>query len=353
MSYHIACYNTKFSPTPPATGNTAKYAGTCESCGKQIMPGDRFTWKRTSVASAVTPPTIINTADASTVFLNMLLPAMEKSLADRFDANKLADEVTTMVYDKLKDSNAAVTIDIRLPTGEIKKAGTQHKQFPTLVKALAAKVPVWLAGPSGSGKTTAAMAAAKVLGLEFRYTGAVGDAYALTGYNDAQGRYVRTPFRDAWENGGLFLWDEVDASDPNALLAFNAALANGTAAFPDAIVPKHKGTVLIAAANTFGHGANHEYVGRMKMDMAFLKRFAFMSWDYDEHMEIAVSPNPNWTKRVQQVRRRVKEKGLRIMITPRESILGAQLLAAGISQDDVERMTLMSGCTEDQWKQIA
>jgi hypothetical protein len=181
----------------------------------------------------------------------------------------------------------------------------------------------------------------------------VGDPYALIGYNDANGKYVSTSFRKAWETGGIFLWDEVDSSDPNALLTFNAALANGTAPFPDGCIEKHKDCILVAAANTWGHGATQEYVGRLKMDAAFLKRFAFLEWDYDDALEMNTAPNPAWTKRVQQIRKRVKDKGLRIMITPRESYIGAQLLAAGIPQHEVELMTLKSGCSADQWAQIS
>ena len=57
----------------------------------------------------------------------------------------------------------------------------------------------------------------------------IGLAVSLTccaGFIDAQGRIVNTEFRKAYEHGGLFLFDEIDASFPQAILAFNAALAN-------------------------------------------------------------------------------------------------------------------------------
>lgn len=268
------------------------------------------------------------------------------------DISKMSEDIAMVVLGKIA-SVTATRVEVKvMETGEIKDMGLQHKKFPILLKAIMARVNVWMAGPSASGKTTAAQNAAKALDLPFRYTGAVGDPYALVGYNDANGKYVRTPFREAWEHGGVFLWDEVDASDPNALLAFNAALANGTAPFPDGCIEKHKDCILIAAANTWGHGATNEYVGRLKMDAAFLKRFAFISWDYDDQLELATTPNKEWTKRVQSVRAKVKAKGLRVMVTPRESYMGAQLLAAGIPQHMVEEMTIKSGMTEEQWKQI-
>jgi len=69
-------------------------------------------------------------------------------------------------------------------------------------------------------------------------------------------------------------------------------------------------------------------------------------------LELATAPNPTWTKRVQAIRKKVKDKGLRVLVTPRESYLGAQLLAAGIPQDIVEQMTIKSGMTDEQWTQI-
>ena len=131
-----------------------------------------------------------------------------------------------------------------------------------------------MVGPAGSGKTTAAHEAAKALGIPFYFTGAIDSAYKLTGFIDAQGRTVRTAFREAFEHGGVFLFDEMDSSMPAALLAFNAALANGHADFPDGIIKRHPDFRAIAACNTFGGGANRQYVGRMQLDAASLDRFA-------------------------------------------------------------------------------
>jgi hypothetical protein len=40
------------------------------------------------------------------------------------------------------------------------------------------------------------------------------------------------------------------------------------------------------------------------------------------------------------------------MITPRASMFGEALLAAGLSQEDVEEMTLRQGMTNEQWEQV-
>lgn len=230
--------------------------------------------------------------------------------------------------------------------------GHFHKQFDTLLRACKRRLNVWLAGPAGSGKTTAAEKVAEVLGIPFYFTGAIDTEYKLLGFTDAQGKIVSTQFRQAYESGGVFLFDEVDGSLAAALLAFNAALANGVCAFPDGMVRRHKDFVCIAAANTWGHGATMEYVGRAKLDGASLDRFVKVAWDYDEALETALSGNSKWTKYVQDVRAKARAKGLKHVISPRASIFGAELLAEGFTHEEVCNMTMAAGLAPDQWQAI-
>lgn len=169
----------------------------------------------------------------------------------------------------------------------------RHERFGKLVMLVSAlgneDKNIWLAGPAGSGKTTAARKLAAALGYdeesEFDFNGAIDTEYKLSGFVDAKGRVVSTAFRKIWENGGVYLFDECDASMPGALLAFNAALANGYAAFPDGTIKRNERTVIIAAANTWGFGGDANYVGRAKLDAAFLDRFVTLTWNYDENLE--------------------------------------------------------------------
>jgi cobaltochelatase CobS len=235
----------------------------------------------------------------------------------------------------------------------------EHKQFRTLLKAASARTAdghrlnVWLAGGAGSGKTTAARNVAKSLGLPFYFNGAIDNEYKLLGFTDAQGRLVSRPFRQAYEHGGVYLFDEVDASLPAALLAFNAALANGQVDFPDRIVERHRDCVIIAAGNTYGHGATSDYVGRFKQDAAFMDRFAFLNWETDEELERATCPDRDWCAFVQKTRARARSQGLKVIISPRASYYGAALLAAGLDRDAVVGMTLRKGLSDDQWNALS
>lgn len=256
---------------------------------------------------------------------------------------------------------APLRVIIASPHREDVEIGTCHKQFPQLVKMLSAGVHVWLAGPAGTGKTTAAHQAATALGLPWYFNGAIDSEHKLLGFTDAQGRIVSRPFREAYLTGGIYLFDEVDASMPSALLAFNAALANGHCDFPDGCHERHPDFRCIAAANTYGHGATHDYVGRGKQDAAFLDRFVSLDWQTDEALERSVSLSAiadqalgaKWVDFVQSVRDRVRAAGIRVVISPRASIHGCKLLHAGLAWDEVSESCLRRGMAADSWEAIS
>lgn len=264
-----------------------------------------------------------------------------------------ADQVREIVKAEMAGVIFPTRIEITHPNSEeVKDMGIQHKQFATLLKVIGSRLNVWLAGPAGSGKTTAVHNVATALDLPFRFCGAQSNEYGLLGFISANGQVVRTQFREAYEHGGVFLFDEVDASSPAALLAFNAALANGVCAFPDVVVSRHTDFIAVAAANTFGLGGTNDYVGRAKQDAAFLDRFVYLTWEVDEILERSTVGNDRWVTRVQHIRAKVHQKGLKVLITPRASYYGAKLLASGLPQADVETMVLRKGMDDSQWASV-
>jgi len=224
--------------------------------------------------------------------------------------------------------------------------GLQHFQFPDLVKMSSTGLNIFLVGPAGSGKTTAAINVAKALEVEFHFTGAIASEFKLTGFINANGGIVSTEFRKAYENGGLFLFDEIDASYPQAVLAFNAALSNNYMDFPDKRITRHEKFYCIAAANTYGQGADRQYVGRNQLDAASLDRFVFIDWKYDEKLETELTKNEEWSTFVQQARKVVEDLKIRQVVSPRASMHGAILLKIGMEREPVERTCLWKGMDE-------
>lgn len=227
--------------------------------------------------------------------------------------------------------------------------GRQHKTFARLLERCKLRdkdgnrFNIWLSGPAGSGKTTAAQKVAEAFGLPYYFTGAVDTEYKLMGFIDAMGRVICPEFRKAWEFGGVFLLDECDGSAASALLAMNAALANGIAAFPDGMVKRHPDCIVIAAANTWGNGPTAEFIGRNPMDKASMDRFqSRMTWGYDWDMVRDTCGNPAWCDRV----RHFVDRASRIpghMITTRAVYAGAVMLAAGIPEAEVIEEVICPG----------
>ena len=178
--------------------------------------------------------------------------------------------------------------------------GPVHTQFERIVQKIAAGIPVLLCGPSGSGKTTIAEQAAKSLGLRFGFFSCTRgmDETAFQGTlgpemvdGEVVIKHIPTDFIRCAKEGGLFCIDEVDAADENVLLGLNAILSNGSFALPNnpemPYVKIHKDFRIVACANTWGTGADRQYVGRSELDAAFLDRFVggMHLLDYDESLE--------------------------------------------------------------------
>ena len=232
--------------------------------------------------------------------------------------------------------------------------GLQHHLFETILKIARRRRNVLLVGPAGGGKTHMGSAIAKALELPF-WPMSVGPQSTKTdiiGFIDAHGIYRDTPFRQAFKNGGVFLLDELDAGNAGVLTLLNAALSNGHMSFPDAVIEKHEDFICIAAANTYGRGADRQYVGRNQLDAATLDRFRVLDFDYDEKLELALAGNAEWTRRVQKYRARAWELKERVVISPRASIGGAEDLADGFSLEDAEAMNIWKGISPDIIRKI-
>ena len=307
-------------------------------------------------APAPTPAPAPATTDAQAKALQALLDTLTPAPALDVEAVKaLIKEhsvtVTTLVID---NKPAATKVAIK----------GAHKQLKRIVKRLDAGYNVYLYGPAGSGKTTLARQAAEALDIPFYFTGSLLQKYELTGYNDAGGNYVATTFHKAYSEGGLYLFDEIDSSNPSAVIAFNMAIENGRMAFPNGDVEMHKDFRCIAAANTAGMGATVNYK-RQALDGATLDRFSRIELNYDEALETRLAlaeyarlggedttQAEAWIKMVQSARKQATDKRIDVIISPRSSIRGCGILAMGDSHKDAINETFGASLSADQRKQL-
>ncbi len=257
-------------------------------------------------------------------------------------------EIQAQELKALASSNVK-NITVTLPTGQTKEVGRQHKSFEELLKIAAMRLDCMLVGPAASGKTFVAESVAKALDLPF-YMQPVGSQttkFDLLGYLDATGKYVTTHLREAYEKGGVFLLDEVDAGNPNVLTVINGMTSNHVGSFPDKMVPRHADFVLICAANTYGRGADRMYVGRNQLDAATLDRFVVIDWDYDEELEREISADRKWCGKVNRIRQAVADLKEKMVVSPRASIKGSLLLKAGFPEERVMDMVIFKGINQE------
>lgn len=273
---------------------------------------------------------------------------LEQQIKRQVASTDIRESVQALV-DQIVDDNVRATfpklVKFERQDGSLSKIQLVHRKFDDVLKACS--VPganILLVGPAGSGKTQIAIDVATALNRQFYFNGPVQSEYKLLGFRDATGEYRPTPFYNAYTGGGVYLFDEIDASSPQALVAFNTAIANRYCDFPVSGVPVRASDdfVCLAAANTFGRGANHDYVGRNQLDAATLDRFIVIEIDYDENMERLAATDTEWVEKVQKWRQRARALNVRHVISMRASIAGSHLLKS-FSEQEVEDMVVWRG----------
>jgi cobaltochelatase CobS len=226
--------------------------------------------------------------------------------------------------------------------------GKLHKEFKECLELSITEQQVFIAGKAGTGKTTLAHQVADALQLPFGFiscTAGMSEAHLL-GRMDVNGNYLPALFVTIYENGGVFLFDEVDAADANTMLIINSALANGHLSLPNRkdkpVAKRHKDFYCICAANTWGFGSN-EYAGRNILDAAFLDRFAGsrLMVDYDTELEKEIStPYPTLAVAIWQIRKNAESAKMRRVVSTRAIVSGVKSLSRGKTlREYIDRLT--------------
>lgn len=275
------------------------------------------------------------------------------------------EQVRAIVADEVKRGPARLLIDVRKDESEPVSMGLTHYRMPHLLNAWATRKDTnkhaFLSGPPGSGKSHAPEQMARALGLEFSLLSVSSQTLMVEffGYRQPDGHVVRTPFRERYEHGGIFMLDEGDKGNANVLSSIQTALSNKQAAFPDGIVPMHPDFFLCLTANTFGNGRTSEFIGSNVLDSAFLDRFLMLHWPVDEALEETLTLARGgqtaacWLAYVRKVRKVFEENRMKVLVSPRASISGAALLAHGVEWADVVEQTISARMTREQLSVLA
>lgn len=267
--------------------------------------------------------------------------AKGKEIATK-DLEDYVKEFVDKTYGKLPTTISVVQGE---KTKEVE--GLFHKNFEQIIQIVGQKIPLMLIGPAGSGKNHTLEQVAKALDLPFYFSNSITQEYKLTGFIDAGGKYHETEFYKAFTTGGLFFFDEIDASCAESLIIINAALANGYFDFPNGRVNAHENFRVVAAANTFGNGADMIYVGRNQLDGATLDRFATMEFDYDENIERTICADEELYRFIISVRNAIKKRRLRFVVSMRATINASKMLQAGIDKKTIVKSVITKSMTKD------
>lgn len=295
--------------------------------------------------------------------VNSYMGLLEKAVVDLI-AQTNAKEIETRIFDNVEDKvrnfikEEYGTIERKIittvDTKKVEMEGVQHDKFETVLKFVANNEPVFLTGQAGTGKNVLCKQVAQALGLDFYFSNAVTQEYKITGFTDAMGVFHESQFYKAFKNGGLFMLDEIDASIPEVLVILNAAIANRYFDFPAPIgyVEAHKDFRVIAAGNTFGTGANYEYVGRNQLDMASLDRFAMVKVDYSKAIEMSVaSGDAELVDFAEDFRNAAQKSGVRLVLSYR-AIGRIAKMKELLSLEDTLNTCLIKGMEKDDLNMI-
>jgi MoxR-like ATPase len=372
---------------PNGTVVPARFPGLCRNCRNSYQRGDLIrkaadkVWIYDACPNGEPQPAVESSSNGYTTprafeEMDLIRGIVRDELADatlkvdEAEVRAMIDADVTRIVEQTRDELLAQgvvkqQIEVKLPGGDVRAIeGKAHAALPRCIRLAAARRHTLLVGPAGSGKTHLASQVAEALGLAFAHIS------CSAGMSEGQltgrllpigegGRFecVRSEFVRCYEEGGVFLFDEIDAADSNTLLVLNSALANGQMALanrPDEpIATKHADFVCIAAANTFGTGADRQYVGRSQLDESTLDRFRIgqVEMDYDAEVEKALCPDDELRTRLQGYREAIRVNRLRRIVSTRFLRDAFVMKLAGDTVAEIDA-ALFAGWSPDEVRKV-
>lgn len=199
-----------------------------------------------------------------------------------------------------------------------------------------------IVGPAGNGKTTTAEMALTASGMEYISISCTDRTEVV----ELVGGFMLTADGEQWrdgavttafKNGWAVILDEADALDPRVMMSLQNALqdagADGSARFintPQGKVYPADKCPIVMCMNTFGDGADRQYNSRNKLDAASRDRLTYIATDYENEVNILKARGFNGfnarriVERVQELRQRITDNALPVVISPRTMLNIAQ-----------------------------
>lgn len=263
----------------------------------------------------------------------------QRSQADEDMVDDLKQRVGDLLS-KIESDGSPVQIEVERPSRngsepETEDLGVAHFKFPKVVDLIrAGKVP-YLAGPPGGGKSYVLEQLAKAFNLPMRGHVSLhprSDPSVLLGLRYPDGKVYGTSFSKAIVEGGVVGIDELDNSSAEVQARINTGIAQHRWDLPQGMTREHDDCVILTMGNTNLRGTDWMFPERRPADVAFSDRLVFVDWPYDPKLERALTlarhaEAGEWLEWVRQVRAYVEANQIRLVVSPRASFHGADLLA--------------------------
>lgn len=287
----------------------------------------------------------------------------------RIETRKAVDDALTYADDRARDVLERLTAKINaLPKARslvmavevngnfAKLSRPAHPMLGKVIQILKTGENVFLFGPKGCGKTSLAEQTAEALGVRFgaiSFTAGASEGWILG--RDRLNGHVPAQFCDFYENGGLYLLDEVGAADSNTLMILQMALENGHFYNPitGKMLKRHAEFFCMAADNTNLRGGDSQYTARMRQDGAFCDRFVFEELEYSQEIETDLCPDEELRSMLWTVREAMKRTNMPQEIGSRDFRKAYKQKSIGVPMPDIiRRIRLGLGISENQARQI-
>ena len=176
---------------------------------------------------------------------------------------------------------------------------------------------IWMVGPAGCGKSTIARNIAQELEIPYLCIscGIGTSATEFIGYKYPTRE--ATKFAEFYAKPSIILIDEMTALDPAVAQILNAALANDEIETTTGLVHRHSECIIIATSNTFGNGADRQYVANNQLDASTIDRFigGIVEVNYSETFESQYDNEV--VEYIHDLREIVKKNSLRRVVSTR------------------------------------
>lgn len=234
--------------------------------------------------------TVTGTDKLDTLNLRPLLDGI-RAIRQGISADAMLYSMTMHWPDDVRVEAGIRTVDFADECEPIESNGGHHfhRLAGYALKLARARVPIYFVGESGTGKSHLAKQLAILLAddnggepLEYNYCPMTAGATPSWLLGNVQLATEKNPdgFQPRkclarYEDGGVFNYEEIDASDANMVLVANQLLADDEFDNPanGEKYYRHRMSVQCATGNTMMQGASMKYTGRERLDFATMDRF--------------------------------------------------------------------------------